>query len=387
MVRRMRPIATVVAVIAAVVTTSLAAAAPASAHPKPGRGTPVTVMTRNLYLGADINRPIAAVQGLSGVPALLAFAHANHDVRTIVAQTDFPARAVLLAGEIARRGPDLIGLQEVALWRHGPLELGAIGVPDATVVDYDFLGILLHDLARLGRHYQVVSNQQESDVEGPAFEGSPFDGTLSSDAADVRLTMRDVILKRSTSRVHVIQSGSGQYATRITLNVAGVPFSFIRGFNWADVRLGAKSFRFVNTHLESASSDVALAQANELLHGAAAVTNRPVIIVCDCNSDPLNNTVKPTDTVPHSAPYNLITGPGGFTDEWLQWAPASAGFTSGLSEFVNDPDLSKIDHRIDMVFARPGMPVKHGWITGRDARTPNGLWASDHMGVVIKLRP
>lgn len=367
-------------------------AAPATAAPPPGRGTPVTVMTRNLYLGADINRPIDAVDGLTGVPALLAFAHANEDVRRIVAQTDFPDRAKLLAREIATRKPDLVGLQEAALWQEGPLELPPspdFAKPNAQTVVYDFLDLLEKRLADLGQPYVAVSVQKESDVEGPAFAALPTD----ADAADVRLTMRDVVLKRVASDVTVLDEAHGQYTARITLSLAGVPFSFIRGWNSVDVRAGAKQFRFVNTHLESASSYIALAQAGELLAGPAAVTDRPVVVVCDCNSDPLNGTTKPTDPVPtpHWAPYRLITGAGGFADEWLQWAPAEQGFTSGLNEFVNDPDLSAIDHRIDMVFGRAAgggaLPVDRGWITGGSARTPDGLWASDHLGVAIRLRP
>ena len=80
--------------------------------------------------------------------------------------------------------------------------------------------------------------------------------------------------------------------------------------------------------------------------------------------------------------------------------PAAAGFTSGLSELVNDTPAeaaARFDHRIDMVFGRRAdgapMPVQRGWVVGRDPaeRTPatpiGRLWPSDHAGVVIKLRP
>ncbi|MDQ1625629.1 MAG: hypothetical protein QOJ49_1127 [Actinomycetota bacterium] len=366
-------------------------AGPAQAAPAPGTGTPLTVMTRNLYLGGDITRPLAATAGKTGLAALVAFGLANHELRAIVDQTDFPARSKLLAREIAANEPDLVGLQEVAMWRHGPLELGQVGVANAETVDYDFLQTLLGDLAALGEPYVAVNVQQESDVEGPAFSSfNPFTGEIT-DGRDVRLTMRDVLLKRADDRMKVLASGGAQYTHRLDFGLAGVTFSFIRGYNWADVRVGAKSVRVVNTHLESQSSDLALLQAMELVAGPGKPGARPVIVVCDCNSDPLNHSVKPTDPggTPHSGPYDFLTGPGGLTDEWLRFAPADQGFTSGFSETVNDPDTSSIDHRIDMVFARPAMPVVWGRIVGTDPanRSPGGLWPSDHAGVVMRLRP
>src|SRR4029453_12966776 len=55
----------------------------------------VTVMTRNLYLGADINRPLRTAQGRTGHDGLLALAHANHELGEIVRRTNFGARSKL----------------------------------------------------------------------------------------------------------------------------------------------------------------------------------------------------------------------------------------------------------------------------------------------------
>jgi hypothetical protein len=65
-------------------------------------------------------------------------------LREVVDRTDFATRSKLLADEIASVRPNVLGLQEVALWRHGQLELDQAGRTDATEVDYDFLAILLH---------------------------------------------------------------------------------------------------------------------------------------------------------------------------------------------------------------------------------------------------
>jgi endonuclease/exonuclease/phosphatase family metal-dependent hydrolase len=342
-------------------------------------------MTRNLYLGGDITRPLAA---LAAPPdrQVEVFIAANTTLRAIVDQTNFPLRAKQLAREVQQRRPDLIGLQEVALWRHGPLD----GSP-AETVDYDFLQILLNELNARGQHYHVAHVQQESDVAGPAIlNGSP---------QNIRLTMRDVVLERAHNGVHVTSATGGNYAARIPLTIAGQSLSFIRGYDAVDVRAGGQRLRFVNTHLESQSSDVAYAQAQELLAGPAAPSGIPTILVCDCNSDPLSTAVDAGGTHADRDPYLAIVG-AGFSDEWLQFAPASAGFTDGLSELVNDSPADaavEFDHRIDFVFGRRAdgtpMPVEHGWVTGKDPNertppTPIGrLWPSDHAGVAIELRP
>ena len=376
-----------IAAIALVTALLPTAAAPAAGDPP---GKPVTAMTRNVYLGADINRPVQAAlaaqaRGLPPQAVVVALANATHVTRAVVDHTDFTVRAGLLAREITTTDPDLVGLQEVAWWRHGPLQLDRVGVPDAEVTDYDFLQLLLDALAARGAHYVPVVVGTRADVESPSFTG-----TGSADARDVRLTMRDVILRRADGSLKVTGTHDQLYAHNLAVPVAGVTMRFDRGFQWADVRAGSTSFRFVNSHFEAFSSDLALAQAAEVLASAPAA-DRSTVFVCDCNSDPLNHTVKPVDHVQHSAPYDLITKT--FADEWLRWRPAGEGWTSGLSESVDDPTAAGFDHRIDMVFGRTAdgrpLPVDRGLVTGtsvtdRDAAT--GLWPSDHGGVVLRLR-
>ncbi len=208
---QVKSISQLVALIA--LFTLASAAAPAIAH-----DDGVTVMTRNLYLGGDIMRPLDAMQGLPPEQQGPAFVAANTTLRAIVDQTNFPLRSRRLALEIAATQPDLIGLQEVALWRRGPLD----GTP-ATTVDYDFLTTLVGDLAAIGTGYEVVHAQQESDVSGPA--------VLAGSLQNVRLTMRDAILRRVGSGVTVNASGGGNYVTRIPLVVAGQRLAFIHGYN------------------------------------------------------------------------------------------------------------------------------------------------------------
>jgi endonuclease/exonuclease/phosphatase family metal-dependent hydrolase len=249
-----RPLAVVLTTLALLAALAVPASAPAQGHSHE-LGKPLTVMTRNLYLGADL-KPVLAVLGLPPAEQPKALLEATTKIRAIVDQTNFPLRAQRIAAEIAQRKPDLVGLQEAALWRHGPL--GA----EATTVDYDFLQLLLDALAARGAHYEAVVVQKESDVTLP--------GYLEGELQNLRLTMRDVVLKRVANDVKVLDASGASYETRIPIMVLGKELAFIRGYDVVDVRAGSKSLRFINTHLESESSDVAYAQAAELLAGPAA---------------------------------------------------------------------------------------------------------------------
>lgn len=372
----------------AVTTTGAQAADTRVTYERPA----LKVMTRNLYLGTDIMRPLDAIQGKTGVDLINALANATDEARDIVDTTDFGVRSRLLAEEIAAKKPDLVGLQEVALWRHGPLQLALAAVPNATEVDLDFLAMLRSELAAAGVPYRPVSVNWLSDVEAPGYSG-----TLTApgpDARDVRLTMRDVILKRVGSGISVLRHRERTYDAKIPIEILGNELDFSRGYQWIDAKRDGQRFRFINTHLEAFSTDVAYAEAQQMLEGPGD-HDGTTIIVCDCNSDPLNQNVKTAigDTLPHSEPYWLITGEHGFSDTWLQWKPARFGWTSGLSELVNDPTAEGFDHRIDMVFARTGegrrLRVVGGDVTGNTVASidpTTGLWPSDHAGVVMRLR-
>jgi hypothetical protein len=256
--------------------------------------------------------------------------------------------------------------------------------------------MLRTELKAAGVPYRPVSVNWLSDVEAPAFSG-PDPAAPDADARDIRLTMRDVILKRVDSNVQVLNHHEKKYDAKIPITIAGKPLDFTRGYQWINAKRGDQKFRFINTHFEAFSSDIAYAEAEQMLAGPGSYKGT-TIIVCDCNSDPLNQHIKsdlfPTpDTLPHSAPYWLITGKSGFNDTWLQWKPAAQGWTSGLTETVDDVDASNFDHRIDMVFGRTGdgrrLRVVGGKVTGNTVASKDpvtGLWPSDHAGVVMRLR-
>jgi len=137
------------------------AAAQAAKAPK------VTVMTRNLFLGADLAPAINA-------PSIADAIDGAGTVWNELQSTKFPERAAPLAREIKASGADLVGLQEVALWRkQTPSDGGAKPVSPlpsatpATAVEFDFLALLQSELKKAGAKYNVVVVQREFEAELP----------------------------------------------------------------------------------------------------------------------------------------------------------------------------------------------------------------------------
>ena len=119
-------------------------------------------MTRNLYLGTALDNVTAASNFAEFVQAV------SQDWAHVVA-TDFPTRAKALAAEILRAKPDVVGLQEVSLWRDQDVSDIVTGTtaPNATHVVYDFLAMVQAELRAGGTAYSAVSTSTNADVEAP----------------------------------------------------------------------------------------------------------------------------------------------------------------------------------------------------------------------------
>jgi len=356
-----------------------------SAVAKPGKGHVVKTMTRNIYLGADLTPAIAA-------KSTNEFVEANGQILREVTANNFPVRAKGLAKEILKKKPDLLGLQEVSLWRTGPpsLEplLGSTG-PTATTVRYDYLAELLKRLNKGKKLYRVAVVQDEFDFEAPANEnGVPGDGPngLIKDAEiNGRLTMRDVILVRRDAGVVTSNPRKGNFQNLLVVKVSGVEVKVKRGWTALDAKVrGSKKFRFVNTHLEAFDDEtqvpsIRALQAGELVApGGPATTKLPVILLGDLNSD--DDTVAAGDRQAYQA---LIKAGmrNRSTDEPLSCCLKSSLLAEGAGGSVAD-----FDHQVDHILTRDPKVVKliGSSVTGR--KPINGFWSSDHAGVFSSLR-
>ena len=355
------------------------------AQAKTTKGTPVKVMSRNLYLGADLTPAITST-------STSAFIEANGGIVRQVEATNFPVRAKGLAKEITTEEPDLVGLQEVALWREAPPTLGPVfsGIPEATKVKYDFLQLLLAQLNKGKTLYRPVVVQDEFDFEAPAdANGIPGDGpggtgVLANAEVNGRLTMRDVILARTRSGVTTSNPQSGNFSHLLVVKVAGSKeIAVTRGWTSVDAKVrGSKKLHFVNTHLEAFDNaaeypSIRAQQASELVAPGGPATSRlPVILVGDLNSD-----VK-TEVQPGDGQAYRVMKKAGFRE---RAADKPTGCCLGDSPDLKGGSNAEMDHKVDHIMTSDAKGVKllDSAVTGR-AKT-NGYWDSDHAGLFSVL--
>ena len=329
---------------ATAVVGALAAPAGEAAKRKPAT---VTLMSRNLFLGANL-LPLATSRPGEE------FERAAGEVYASVQATDADARMKLVAKEIAAAEPDLVGLQEVTLWRTGPK-----GDPaPATEVQIDYLGALRRELKRAAAPYRVVADQRTLDLEGPTDRGF-----------DVRFTDGNVILARKG--VKVSKARSADFAEELRIPTAALgEIAVNRSFNQLDATVRGRRIHFVNAHLEAYSADYRLRQARELVTGPLKSKRLPTVLVGDLNSGP--NLPKEEDRPPYAAIFD-------------------AGYREARTPkfnccFNDDLKTGPWDHIVDHVMTRPRMKVARSYVTGFGPITPSGLAASDHGGVVSVLR-
>jgi hypothetical protein len=334
----------------------------------------VDVMTRNLYLGANLGPIIAAIAGSSAPDAdPLAIPKAASATWAAAQATKPEERMAAIADEIVKARPAVVGLQEVSTWT----TYDTFPPTTAGTVQYDFLELLLKALADRGVVYHEVEGATAQN-----FASDPVPLLPTSGAAAVSLADRDVIIKRDGVKTWNAHNGNFETILGPDL-IPGFPLDVPRGWGSVDVRTKLATFRFVNSHLEAGFGDfdaepVRVAQVQELLAAQAAIAastrDLPIVYVGDYNSE-----------APNAPAYNLLVDSVG-SDAWLETNPNDPGYTCCFDAAVADPTAT-LDKRIDLVVIDERIKAKRAYIVGEEISdlTASGLWPSDHAGVVARL--
>jgi endonuclease/exonuclease/phosphatase family metal-dependent hydrolase len=377
---RIHPLALLAVAGAALLAPAAGAAAKSDKAEK--KDPKITVMSRNVYLGADLGPAINAADTCAAIDA-------GGEILNQVDRTDFEARSKLLAKEIAKAKPDLVGLQEVALWRFS--ETPDFTGSEATQVRYDFLALLQAALKERGAKYKVAVEQNEFDQELPADrDGSDATNEFICGAdEDGRLTMRDVILRRKDSKVDVSDPESGQFDNRYEVLLGGaIPIGVDRGWVSVEAKVektkrtrGAK-FKFVNTHLEAfGDPSIREAQAKELYEkGGPLRTKKQLVFLGDINSGSAKDEIEGDDRLA----YEALADDFGLVNLGARQTccyPSADLSSDEIGEY-------RFDHTVDHVMVKPRIKQLKSYVTGGDptVTTPGGLVSSDHGGVVSKLK-
>jgi endonuclease/exonuclease/phosphatase family metal-dependent hydrolase len=345
--------------VLATIGALLAMGAPAAADaPPPQAERRLRVATYNLYLGADLT-PLFGKTGADLVAAAAeAWAH--------VQATDFNERAEAIADLIVEERPHLVGLQEVSLWQSAPLTN-----PGALTTRYDFLQILLGELAERGASYEAAA------------VNAHFSGFLPVSADTlVRWTQRNAIIARTDlddETFVVTNAREGNFAAALPLTLGGQQIVFPRGWTSVDVQFRGKWTRFANTHLEAYSDVIRKLQAHELV-GILAGSPHAIVVVGDLNSH--------RDFAGDS--WQILTA-AGYTDVWTETMPGVPGYTASFGDDLLGPP-SELDHTVDYVLRSTSSSLNGvdglGEVIGDELadRTSSGLWPSDHAGVAGTVR-
>ena len=330
-------------------TSDAAMTTPAQEDWNTGHG-PIGLMTRNLYLGADLTDVIVATTPDE-------FLTATTRVWNQVVKNDFHERVQLIADEIAMNRPDAVGLQEAYLWQVSPFPSNP--PTPATQIAYDYIGELLAALEERGTSYEVAEVIPLFDFEAPTRLG-----------INVRTTDRQAILVRKGTEFR--NPHGAEYSVLLPLTVAGKSIKVPRGWTRIQIKVDGEWIWLFNTHTEAFNATVRVFQGMEL----AAILNGTTgnaILVGDLNSLPGTEAAASVASV-------------GFTDSWASVHPKQVGFTCCYPENLEltQPGL---DQRIDYVFVRGLKPLTAKVVGDKPFDHRTGLWPSDHAGLVATEKP
>jgi len=320
-------------------------------------GRPIKVMTRNLYVGADVDPIVEAAAMGASMEEIAALVDVAFQTLMV---TNYPERAAAFADEIERNGPHMVGLQEVSIIEAGGTTL-------------DFLAILQHELAQRNLDYRVAGKIKNIDLTVP-----------SGAVGLVRLVDYDVVLARGDVETSNVQEQN--YWARLEFDLGGIPLVIGRGWVAVDAKVSNRTFRFVDTHLEPASPLIQQLQAGELMDTLDNV-DIPVVLVGDLNTRADGSTTPTYATLLDAGYVDLWTRRLGRPDEGFTCCHA-ADLLNPVQQFYERVDFVLVRNET-VVFQRFAVgAIVNAWIVGEEQRdrTPSGLWPSDHGGVVARFR-
>ncbi len=320
-------------------------------------GRPIRVMTRNLYVGADVDPIVEAAAAGASMEEIAGLVDVAFQTMMI---TNYPERAAAFADEIQRSRPHMVGLQEVSIIEAGGTTL-------------DFLAILEYELAQRNLDYRVAGKIKNIDLTVP-----------SGAVGFVRLVDYDVVLARGDVETANVQEQN--YWAKLEFDLGGIPLVIGRGWVAVDARVGHRDFRFVGTHLEPASPLIQQLQAAELMDILDNV-DMPVVLVGDLNTRADGSTTPTYATLMDAGYVDVWTRRLGRPDDGFTYCHA-ANLLNPIQQFYERIDfiLVKNETVASQRFAVGAIVIAR--IVGEEQRdrTPAGLWPSDHGGLVARFR-
>jgi endonuclease/exonuclease/phosphatase family metal-dependent hydrolase len=290
---------------------------------------------------------------------------------TQVRATNPEERMQVLASQIIAAAPTLVAVQELDQWLTGSLDPYTFTCA-ATTTEFDMLQELQDALAAQGAHYELA-------VQAQQYAFPPIPGLTASGFLCVQVVNNIAVFARTDLSVSTFQWSnpqSGQYASTLFFPSPIGTLPLPRAWASVDALSHGRAFRFITTHLESVVPAIRQQQGTELRNGPAN-TPIPVVIAMDSNAQ--------AAPLPQDPTYMDFRA-AGYTDVWSQFFPKVPGFTCCQAELDNNP-ISQLYQRIDLI-------LTHGAVEGQNialygassaAKTPDGLWPSDHAGVAAQL--